>query len=178
MESARTADKQSAPPRLRVSFNTAAPLTLTSSWQAVAFKKTGTYDVDTFPNGGRFDAATNKLVAAANETEDRQYDVEFFFKLTAGLLPINDIHLRFVVPRPTADGGPIYFPFPDGDGFVNVGSMLISPFRGTYKQVLYFSQVVRQYGIQLQMRAGADLLIVLAVNRPVLVDAALSLFAR
>ena len=172
MNTARTTDTQANPPRLRASFNKAAPLVLTNAWQTVAFQKTGTYDTDTFPNGGRFDVATNRLVAAAGETGDKQYDVEFFYKLTTALLPIHDVQIRFLIPAPT----PIAFPFPDGDGFANIGSLLVSPFNALYKQVLYFNALVRQYGIQVQLRTAA--LISLPANRPVLVDGALSLFLR
>lgn len=170
MNTARQNDTQVNPPRLRASLQ--ASLTLTNVWQTVSFKKTGTYDVDTFPNGGRFDTANNKLIAASGETQDKQYDVEFFYKFTAALVPINDIQLRFMIPAPT----PIYFPFPDGDGFVNLGQMVLSPFNSTYKQTLYFNAQVRQYGIHLQLRTAS--LIALLANRPVLVDAALSLFPR
>lgn len=172
VQTARTNDTLPNPPRLRASFNRAAPLTLTSTWQTVAFQKTGTFDVDSFPNGGRFDQATSRLVAAVGETQDKQYDVEFFYRITVALLPVHDVHIRFLIPAPT----PVPFPFPDGEAFANLGSLLVSPYQDVYKQVLYFNALVRQYGIHVQLRTASS--IALSLNRPVLADGALSLFSR
>ena len=158
-------------PRLRASFNPATPMTITDTWTTIPYRMTGTFDVNTFTTVA-YNITTNSLTGSILEAPNKQYDIEVFYQITGALLPIHDIQLRFCIPAPT----PIYFPFPDTLKSTNIGSVLISPFASVYKQTIFFTAALLQYGCQIQIRTLG--IIPLAINQPKLTDGALSLFPR
>lgn len=150
----RTDDMLAAPPRQRVSMNRATPLALTGDWQVVPFVQgASNRDGFTFP-ASRFDFA-NRLILANPATG---YEQAYSLSLDLGV-QINDassyckLAVRFVVPRPTAQGGPIYFPLPDTLGRIDLPDALLPPTGAVhFDYPVYTSALVRQFGAQVQVR--------------------------
>ena len=165
-----TDDERPDAPRMRRSLE--GPVRLTDAWTTLRFGISGAFDQDTFP-GGRYDEATDLIVAGGLDAT-ANYQIEFYYELTAAALPTT-ARLRFEIPRPAGAGGPVYFPFPDlPDPYIDLlETPARSPWRGMFPLRLYFNELVRDYGIRTQMRTGGS---VLAAHRPTMQSGALSLF--
>ena len=105
-----------AEPRFRVTL--AAPVTLAADWQRLDFSGTSPLNVNTFPTTGgvpvlRWDAAAQLFRFTA--TADRNTSVQVFYRVTAGSVPAV-VQARFVVPAGNGVPVPVYFPFPETVG--------------------------------------------------------------
>lgn len=163
-------DNLRASPRIRV--NRTASMTLTTSWQDIDFTGTSTFNLNTYPDmtGGKsvtWDAANKKF--AFRSPEDRNYELTFYFAFAGGLRPV-DIYLRFAIPAPT----PIYFPFPDTRGYINIATLeRITDYGSEYNTTIYANAAMRQYGLKLQLKSGFTLL-----TQPNLTEAAVVIYGR
>lgn len=160
------------PPSPRMRVNRAAPLALSTVWQRVAFTGASPLNVNTFPG-----EAPNRLVdwdAADwlfrfNAANDRNYSVQLFYHLTAGDVG-GWVQLRLVVPAPT----PVYFPFPDGRGCLDLAELAAGQDYGGLLDVgIHADQLTRAYGIGVEVRAAAE-----AAAYPTLADCVAVVYAR
>lgn len=148
-------DNLNASPRLRVNRSASFPLSL--SWQTIDFNGSSTFNVNTFPLMGSTTSVgwdtTNKKFTFAQDT-DRNYNVTLYYHVTAPLVPAN-IQFRFCIPAPT----PVYFPFPDTRQYLDLVTVYgITDHGFEYSTTIYANALVRQYGLQMQIRVGASLL--------------------
>lgn len=154
----REKDRTRPVPRQRVSMNRAAPMPLTGSWQAFPFAAGGSsYDTNSFPEP-RYDF-TNQLIVtnpAANLGQSYYVSVDFAVSSTQANTGIR-FAVRFIVPRPTGAGGPVYFPLPDSlgemalpDEIQGAGSKGLR-----FEHMIQANDLVRTYGVGVQLKATA-----------------------
>ncbi len=184
-----------ASPRLRMSLDRASPIYIDGSWTTIPWKSVNApYDVNTFQSS-RYDSANNAIVPNTSVAYDQNYTLELDFKFSHTKRPLT-FQLRFCVPRPVEQGGPIYFPLPQSDQYIDLLSLgktftggllgnLLSTLnlslaedtttmtnRVSYFRTVYSSLGAKTYGIQVQLRIAEGYT---TTQRPQLVDAVMLL---
>lgn len=194
----RLKDMVVATPRQRVSMvrdaqNAVIPLTLTGSWQAVPLGTFTSRDVNTFPTN-RYDATNNLIKANPSTTYEQAYNLSIDLAIKNNS-PNNAVkcQLRFMIPRPANLGGAVYFPLPDSLGYIELPDEVTgSVTTGIhFDYPVYSSELVRQYGAQLQInyrsyRLNAGVVgglvnvitqLLTGSNRPQLIDATMNMYS-
>lgn len=143
----------SAPPGPRLRVDRSAALTLSDSWQAVAFTGTSAENVNTFPGSPplvEWDANLFRFHATA----DRNYVLTFFYRVTAGNAAAT-IQARLVVPNA------ITFPFPESVQRVDLCRVSAGEEWADFKEIsVYANAALRGLGLGVEMKctAGAAVL--------------------
>lgn len=146
-------------PRLRV--NKSTNLNLSTTWQDIVFDGTSPINTNTFgkdPVSGNnmvhYDSANNLF--RFYEQYDINYQVTLYLKMTTTVVSTGmSVQYRLVVPNGGGAGVNTYFPFPDTDGYADVGYVALklgSVLHPTVPIAMYLSQGVKTNGIKLQLR--------------------------
>jgi len=152
-------NKSITSPRLRV--NKTTNLTLSTTWQDIVFNGTSQVNTNTFgkdPVSGNpmvwYDSANNLF--RFYEQYDQNYQVTLYLKMTTTVVSTGmSVHYRLVVPNGGGAGVDTYFPFPDTDGYADVGYVALklgSVLHPTTPIAMYLSPSIKANGIKLQLR--------------------------
>jgi|GEM_PF-5689843 len=148
-----------AEPRMRV--NRTASLTLSTSWQTLAFNGTSTLNFNTYG----MNPATGTQMVSYNTTSNvfrvyGEYDknilVQLFFNTTTTAIAVGTtMQYRFIIPNGGGAGVDTYFPFPENGGYgeiASVGLATVGMNSISSPLAVYANSAVRTNGFYIQVR--------------------------
>lgn len=161
-----------ADPRIRVTL--ASPFVLSATWQRIDFGGSSALNLNTFPTVAnvqliRWD--TEAKLFRFTAASDRNTSVQVFYRVTADA-DACAVQARFVVPAGGVIQNPIYFPFPESIGRVDLCHLAAGEEWANEKEITtYATAAARLNGLGVEIRTRST-----AATYPTLNDCILTIY--